>query len=229
MMTKITRSSLRQQKNKNQESERHHHLETFIHGNFWESSSNRMMMSDKSNSPCNWSRNLVRFFKWRNWTCGWGLMKSLVQDTELELSSYVWMLWALTVSKRKCMDETLISLTISSNSSVAHAKKLSSLLVKTSAKVWPHTLLYATSCKSKIDTMETFWLILKVTWCTSISDSFWAMHLEKDCSLKMHRLSWHMKWWKFWEAIDLPCLVNIESIWNRVSWLCSSTLIRSLW
>ena len=78
-----------------------------------------------------------------------------------------------------------------------------------------HTLLSATFCRSRIDTMRTWLLTRKVIWFTLISDSCSLMHQVKVYALRQLRSSWLLSLYAFLEVHTVMASQDSVTVWSR--------------
>lgn len=185
------------------------------------------MTSGRNNLQCSSLVSLTRSSKLRSLISGWSLMRFWEPVRDVELLNLLMMPLVLIVSRKRWEETQESSTTLSSNlenSTPNYAGKQD----RTSAPLLQHTLFFATSCKSRIDTMEIYSLILKAISCILILASSFQMLQVRELSSKKHHSNWQLRWLKYSVVTEVDCLTSIVSLWRKDSSHYKKTLRKSL-
>lgn len=184
-----------------------------------------MTMFGKSNSLCNYSAKCITSLSWRRLACGCGRMRSWQRVLIAAWSNSYKIQWALM----RFINDTTARWTSFSFESLAKATrslKHWNELKMHSARVWQPIHLLATSCRSKIDTTRTSWLMIMAILFTSTSDFCYQASQVKASNLKRLPLNWLKSLSMFLVKKLLKGLQSSANTSRLALWLYRSMLTR---
>ena len=200
-------------RSKRQDWSKTRHLQASKLGSFYVWLSRQMMIWDRKRSLCNWLVSATKSSSKLSFPFGWSLTRFLPVVLIVASSKSYQMLFQSRLSRRRLVVLTQLWSTISGLSLARKAIRSMTKLSKTLPIHCAPTVWYATSCRSKTDTMRTSLSTSRVTFCILISDSCFQMHLARVSSLSQHHSSWLRRWWRLWAARARMCLETSACAW----------------